>query len=433
MEFNTLGAMIPSLCTSPEELAGSNAVRSVLDGLAALVGPLLAAALLAGFSPAVPFAAVGVLSALSLLLALVLRFEPAAATGLVQADGQRGVLGQMWDGLRELRRSRAASTAIGLGIVQCMVRGALTVFAVIVAVDLTGMGQAGVGLLWAGFGVGGLVAAFASLGAAGTSRLGSVFGVGVAMWGAPVLACGLLTHSYLAVAAFTVIGAANALVDVSGFTLMQRAVPDQMLARVLALAEAVFALAMATGSLAAAPIDNALGHKGALIATGCLLPIAVALCAPLLHDIDLHIRVSTTRIALLRKVGMLRLLPVPAVEALASSLTTVHVPADTDVFRKGDVGDAFYVIEAGHVTLHDDGRTIRELGPGDSLGEVALMRSIPRTLTVHTTEDVDLAVVSGSRFVSAVTSFSATASSAEQVVGQHLAHDQRRRGGDSPA
>jgi MFS family permease len=431
----TLAALMPSLCTSPEELAGSNAVRSVLDGLAALLGPLLAAAVLAVFGPAVAFAAVSVLSAVSMLLAGAVRYEPTPNTEPAPAVQQLGTRTQVWDGLHELRRSRHGSIVIVLGSMQCLVRGALTVFAVIVAVDLAAMGQAGVGVLWAGFGVGGLVAAFASLRTAGSSRLGTLFGAGVAMWGLPVVACGLVTHGYVAVAAFTIIGAANALVDVSAFTLLQRVVPDRMLARVLALAEAMFALSVALGSLAVPPIDAALGHTSALIATGCLLPVAAAVSYPLLRDIDLRIRVSTDRIALLRKVGLLRLLPVPAIEALAGSLTHVHRPAGTDVFRKGDIGDRFYLIEAGRVTLLDGARAIRELGPGDSFGEIALMRSVPRTLTARATRDADLAVVNGARFLAAVTGFSATAASAEQIVGQHLAEDERRRGSasESPA
>jgi len=315
----------------------------------------------------------------------------------------------------------------GLGLLQCIVRGALTVFAVIVAVKMTSLGNAGVGVLWAGFGVGGFVGAFASLGAAGSSRLGTVFGAGIAVWGIPLIVCGLLTNSVVAVAAFTVVGVANALVDVSGFTLLQRVFPDHLLARVLSLAEAVFALAMAVGSLVVPAIDNAFGHSGALVATGCLLPAAVILTYALLRDIDRHIRVSTDRISLLRRVAMLRLLPVPAIESLAGSVRMLAVPAGTDVIRKGEIGDDFYVIESGRMTVLDDDRVISQLDPGESFGEIALLRAVPRTVTVRAGEDSDLAVVTGPRFVAAVTGFSGTQSAAEQVVTQHLVDDARRR------
>jgi hypothetical protein len=318
-----------------------------------------------------------------------------------------------------------------LGGGQCLVRGALTVLAVVVAVQVTDLGRPGVGILWAAFGVGGFAAAMATIGAAGSARLGTLFGAGIAMWGVPIVLIGLLTGDSVAVGAFVVIGAANALVDVTGFTLLQRLVPDQTLARVLALTEAVFSLALALGSLAIPFVLSALGDTGALIATGCILPLAVVARWAGLRAIDADIGVRRDRIVLLRRVGMLRLLPVPAIESLAMRLGRSRVPAQTDVFRKGDPGDGFYVIESGRVAVIDDGQEIRRLGPGDAFGEIALLRAVPRTATVRALEDTELATLSGPQFVSAITGFSATSSTAEQVVDGYLSDD-RKRHADSP-
>jgi MFS family permease len=422
-----LGALLPTLCTAPDELASSNAVRSILDGLAALVGPLVAALLLAEFDAAAAFVAVAVLAALSGLLASGLRYESVKSTA---ATRRAGVIAEVTDGVRELRAHPRAALIVWVGAAQCVVRGALTVFAVTIAVDLVGMGRPGVGVLWAAFGVGGLVAAIAAIGAAGSNRLGTVFGVGVAMWGLPIAVCGLLVSDYVAVAAFAIVGAANALVDVSAFTLWQRIVPDHVLARLLAFAEAAFALAMAVGSLIAPPVISGLGNKGALIATGCVLPVLAALSYAALRRIDADIRVRTDRIRLLRRVGMLRLLPVPAIESLALNLRHALVPAGVDVFRKGDPGDDFYVIETGRVEIVDDGQRVRELGPGESFGEIALLRSVPRTVSVRAVDDLACAVISGARFVGAVTGFSATSSDADALVRDYLAADAGRRAGE---
>jgi hypothetical protein len=421
-----LGALFPALCTTPEELAGVNAVRSVLDGVAALVGPLAAAALLAAFDAAAAFAAVALLAGIAGVLVAGLRYEavPPAAAGSPSA--RAGVLADVVDGVRELRRRPRAAEVIVLGGVQCVVRGALTVLAVVVAVDVTDLGRPGVGLLWAAFGVGGLVAAMASIAAAGSSRLGTLFGAGIALWGVPLVLVGLLTGSYVAVGAFLVVGAANALVDVTGFTLLQRLVPDQTLARVLALTEAVFSLALALGSLATPLLLSALGDTGALAVTGCVLPVAVAARWAALRAIDADIGVRKDRIVLLRRVRMLRLLPVPAIEGLALRLRRCRIPAQTDVFREGDPGDDFYVIETGRVAVLDGGAEIRRLGPGDAFGEIALLRAVPRTATVRALEDTELAALSGPDFVSAVTGFTATSSTAEQVVSGYLTEDQQR-------
>jgi hypothetical protein len=340
-----------------------------------------------------------------------------------------GVVADVVEGARELHRRGRALDVVVLGGAQCLVRGALTVLAVVVAVEVTDLGRPGVGVLWAAFGVGGFAAAMASIGAAGSSRLGTLFGIGIALWGAPIVLVGLLTSSGVAVGAFAVVGAANALVDVTGFTLLQRLVPDRTLARVLALTEAVFSLALALGSLAIPFLLTALGDTGALVVLGGILPLAVVARWAGLRAIDADIGVRKDRIVLLRRVGMFRLLPVPVIESLAMRLARSRVPAQTDVFRKGDPGDGFYVIESGRVAVLDDGQEIRRLGPGDSFGEIALLRAVPRTATVRAVEDTELATLSGPDFVSAVTGFSAISTTAEQLVDGYLSADQQRHAG----
>lgn len=142
-----LGALFPTLCTTPEELAGVNAVRSILDGLAALVGPLAAAALLAGSSAATAFIAVALLAGVAGVLAAGLRYESVRIDAADSRAARTGVVADVVDGLRELRRRRRAAEVIVLGGVQCVVSGALTVLAVVVAVDVTDLGRPGVGLL----------------------------------------------------------------------------------------------------------------------------------------------------------------------------------------------------------------------------------------------------------------------------------------------
>ena len=421
-----LAALFPTLCTTPDELAGVNAVRAVLDGLAALVGPLAAAALIAAFDAAAAFAAVALLAGVAGVLAHGLRYESLRPGAADPRAERRSVVADVAEGFRELRRHPRAAEVIVLGGVQCVVRGALTVLAVVVAVDVTDLGRPGVGVLWAAFGVGGFVAALASIGAAGSARLGTLFGAGIAMWGVPLVLIGLLTSSSVAVGAFLVVGAANALVDVTGFTLLQRLVPDRTLARALAVTEAVFSLALASGSLAVPFLLSALSDTGALLVTGCVLPLVVAARWAALRAIDADIAVRKDRIVLLRRVRMLRLLPVPAIEGLALRLRRSRVAAGADVFRQGDPGDDFYIVESGRVAVIDDGHEIRQLGAGESFGEIALLRSVPRTATVRALEDTELAMLSGPHFVAAVTGFSATSSTAEQLVSSYLTEDLQR-------
>jgi CRP-like cAMP-binding protein len=56
-------------------------------------------------------------------------------------------------------------------------------------------------------------------------------------------------------------------------------------------------------------------------------------------------------------------------------------PGET-LIRKGESGDAFYAVSSGQVDLTDGPVTIKTLGPGSFFGEIALLRHVPRTLSV---------------------------------------------------
>jgi len=60
----------------------------------------------------------------------------------------------------------------------------------------------------------------------------------------------------------------------------------------------------------------------------------------------------------------------------------VEVPAGAAVFKEGDVGAELYIIESGQVELMQRaGVTLATLGPGDCLGEMAVLESQPHTTT----------------------------------------------------
>jgi CRP-like cAMP-binding protein len=55
---------------------------------------------------------------------------------------------------------------------------------------------------------------------------------------------------------------------------------------------------------------------------------------------------------------------------------------------EGESGLGFFVIEDGNATVSRDGKVVRNLGPGDFFGEVALIDSGPRSATVMATTDL---------------------------------------------
>jgi NTE family protein len=88
-----------------------------------------------------------------------------------------------------------------------------------------------------------------------------------------------------------------------------------------------------------------------------------------------------------------RLEPAQAAELLEMG-ELVHVRAGDWLFRAGDEGDAFYVVEAGRldVLAEEDGRTVlvRVLVAGDAVGELAMLTRAPRSASVRAVRDSEL-------------------------------------------
>jgi CRP-like cAMP-binding protein len=68
-------------------------------------------------------------------------------------------------------------------------------------------------------------------------------------------------------------------------------------------------------------------------------------------------------------------------ELLVHGSWITAVPGDLLV-HQGAPGDAFYAIRSGQARVERDGTVLRDLGPGDHFGEIALLRDVPRTASV---------------------------------------------------
>ena len=214
---------------------------------------------------------------------------------------------------------------------------------------------------------------------------------------------------------FALIGLGNTFVDVSATTLLQRAVPDDVLSRAFGALQSLLLAALGIGALLAPLLVEALGNKGALVAAGALLPVLAVVSWPRLRGIDRRVA-APEGTELLRGVPMLALLPEAGLERLAAGSEVVRVPAGEVVFREGDPGDRFYVVEAGEVEIA--GKTF---GPGESFGEIALLRDVPRTATVTARTDLVLRAVRRDEFVEAVTAHESAAEAADTLISTRMA------------
>src|SRR5581483_7145315 len=323
-------------------------------------------------------------------------------------------------GLRAIAGDRALALLTALTTLQTFTRGALTVFSVSLSITLLHSGQAGVGLLAAAVGAGAVAGSLAAALLIGRGGLARWFGAGVALWGAPLAAIAALAHLWSAIALLAAVGVGNALLDVGVFTLIARLAEDGILGRVFAAFEGIITFGVAAGGLAAAALIGAFGLRPALVVVGLLPPAAVIASWRALAALDRRIKIRDQDVAVLHELVMLRPLPESTIEQLASRLTREQLPVGACVFRQGDDGDGFFVIEAGRASVVQDGRPLNELGPGECFGEIALLRDCPRTASVHATTALTLRRLTRTAFVGAVAGYSSSSDAADGVITEHL-------------
>ncbi|MCF6379129.1 MFS transporter [Nocardioides KLBMP 9356] len=408
-------ALLPSLCHTGHELASANVVRGMLDSLATLVGPLLAAVLLEVADVDVVFAVAAAASFWSAALLLRLQYDAPPRPPALRPHLAREAL----EGLGAVARNRDLALVLGLAAAQSLTRGALTVFSVLVSIELLGRGEPGAGTLMTAVGVGAVGGSLAASLLVGTRRLGAWFALGVTLWGLPLVLVGLVPHDLPALVFMALIGAGNALIDVAGFTLLGRMAPDEVLARVFGVLESLVAVSIGVGALVTSWLVGSWGLRPALVAVGLVCPVLAAAAWVRLRALDHAVGAHDDEVRLLQRVPMLRTLPLPSVEQLARGLTTLDVPSGTTLFERGDVGDRYYVVEAGAVDVVGDGTVIASLGPGEGFGEIALLRRSTRTATVLATVDSRLRSLGSEHFLAVVLGYAPSALAASAGV-EHL-------------
>jgi CRP-like cAMP-binding protein len=106
---------------------------------------------------------------------------------------------------------------------------------------------------------------------------------------------------------------------------------------------------------------------------------------------------------------------------LARNLALAHAPAGETVFGQGDEGDRFYIVADGEADVFGDGMLIRTLRGGDSFGEIALLRDVPRTAEVRARTTMRLYTLDRDVFVPAVSGYAPAAARADAAVANLLA------------
>ena len=393
-------AILPDLAVTPGELTAANSVSSSAEGIGITVGPLVNAMLISWGGPAsVLLVAAGVMLVVAIATSRLNLRE-----GESRAHAGHGLVHDALEGIRALRDDLpAAGLPLFVGA-QFVVLGMLDIFLAVLAIDVLGVGEQGAGVLAAGIGLGGLLGAAATAVLVGRRRLATPIQIAVGAASGATASLALVSVFGRAILVLVAAGAARTFFDVGGRTLLQRSVPADVLSRVFGLQEAMHMLGLAVGS-ALAPVFIALfGYRGAFVAAGIILLAAGVFAWPAMHLLDRRAMLpDPDRFALLRSLDLFA----PLAQRVLEQLTVRAVPATASagdvLIREGDPGDRFYVITSGTTEVETGGAHVATVGPGEYVGEIALLRDVPRTATVRALTDLELLVLEREDFLEAVT------------------------------
>ena len=418
--------LLPAVAQTPQQLIAANVTSGAAEGLGTFVGPALASLLLVATGPVGALVAVVVIYAAG--VASIARLHVPAVGRRARASGARSALADLSAGVRAVTMLPGPRIIIATLGLQTFVRGLLTVLIVVAAIELLGMGEPGVGTLNAVIGLGGLIGAVAAITLTGRQRLTPSYAVALAAWSAPIAVMGLIVSPAVAIVAMTAVGISNAVLDVAGYTLLQRLTPNAARVAVLGLLDSAANAGPALGGLVAPALISGLGIQGALIATGVLLPLAALAAWPFLRRLDEGRPATARRDALLRGEPLFAPLSLAAIEYLGSRLEPFHADEGTWLMRQGEAGDRYLLIDAGEADVYQDDRPIGTVGPGDGVGEIALLRDVPRTASVRATTPVEAFSLDRESFLEAVTGHAASRAAASTIVSDRLAADSKRVG-----
>ncbi len=389
--------LLPTLSKTPETLTAANSVLATIENAGMLAAPALAGVLLALSGPGFVYGSMAASLGVAALVVLPVRApERSLMTGIARLDARRAI--------GVLATDRRALLLVALLAGQALEVGALDVLFVALAMDALDIGETGVGLLNSALGLGGVVGALAAGALAMRGSLPRWVAVGILLWGGGLAIASSLPQAGVVFALVAAAGAGRGLMDVAGRTLLQRIAPPDALSRVFGLLEGLSMGGLAVGAALAPFLVERFGISAALVVVGALLPVTLVLTLRPLLRLEALAPVSARAVGLMQAIPLFAPLATFSLGRIANTLERVHAPAGAVIVRQGEPGDRFYLIDAGVVSVTIDGRLVRELGPGDFFGEIALLRDVPRTATVTAREALSLFSLRREEFLRAVRS-----------------------------
>jgi len=398
-----MGAILPVVARSPNDLVAANVVTGFTEYVGMFVGPLIAALVLASGSPASVFGVCAGITAASALLSAGLRLRDDGREAGPSIDA-RGVVAEVFGGLRAMTELATVRMLVVLVALGALTRGVNDVLMVLFADERLDGGGGAAGLLGAALGIGAVIGSFAAAGLIGRSRLLPYLLVSALLAAVPYFGLAGIEVIMPALAMFLLFGAAESLLRVTTSVGVQRSSPDRVLARIFGVSEGLQMAMMALGSLFVAVLVDAAGLNAALAIIGGLSAIAMVLASLRFRRLGGDVPPPPDHIVVrLLADPVFEPLGTAAVSRLADRVEMVSGEPGTVVITEGEPGDRYYLILAGTVDVTIRGQLVRTMMSGESFGEIALLRNVPRVATVTCATHVTLLAISRDDFLTTVT------------------------------
>jgi len=88
------------------------------------------------------------------------------------------------------------------------------------------------------------------------------------------------------------------------------------------------------------------------------------------------------KVALLRAIDIFAGTPDFVLAAVANIAEEIDLDTNASLIEEGTLGDCMYIVVEGEARVHSHGQTIITLGPGQSVGELAVLDPEPRSASV---------------------------------------------------
>ncbi len=113
---------------------------------------------------------------------------------------------------------------------------------------------------------------------------------------------------------------------------------------------------------------------------------------------------ASAKVELLRNVPLFSGLSAKELMSLSRLMDEIDLKPGTVIIREGNTGGEFFIVLEGTIEVKRKGRRLARLGPGDYLGEIALIDHGPRTATAMVETEARLLVLASREFHSMLAS-----------------------------